>query len=527
MADHGHDLEFGVFITPSAADADHVVALAQLADARGLDLVTVQDHPYQSRFLDAWTLMSFVAARTERVRLAANVLNLPLRPPAVIARAVASLDLLSGGRAELGIGGGAFWDPIAAMGGPRRSPRETVEALEEAIDVIRLLWDTAERRGARYDGAHYRLEGAARGPAPAHDVRIWVGALKPRMLDLIGRKADGWLPSLPYLQPGDLAAGNARIDAAARAVGRDPREVRRLLNVDGSLGPDELARLALDEGVATFILMADDASAIEAFAAEVAPAVRELVAAGRAAAPAPEAPASAPRAAPAPAAEGEDEYARLGVTPTPDDGARVSAAAPWDEDTRPHRAPSGSEVEYTRRGRLVGQHLIDVHDMLRRELGELRDILGQVREGALGAGEARSALNEMALRQNDWTLGAFCARYCAVVTQHHGLEDDAIFPHLVQSEPSLRPVIDRLADEHLVIHDAIQEVDRALVHHITHPGDFARIDAAVDLLTDALLSHLAYEERELVEPLARHGFFAGQIRPPRPRGGGATSPEGV
>ena len=125
---------------------------------------------------------------------------------------------------------------------------------------------------------------------------IWVGALKPRLLDLVGRKADGWLPSLSHLQAGDLAAGNARIDAAAAEAGRDPAEIRRLLNVTGSFaaagdgflnGPPErwareLAGLALEDGVGTFILMADDAGVIEAFASEVAPATRELVADGRA-----------------------------------------------------------------------------------------------------------------------------------------------------------------------------------------------------------------------------------------------------
>ncbi len=517
MGDYGHDLEFGVFITPTAADAERVVELSVLADRRGLDLVTFQDHPYQSRFLDAWTLLSVVAARTERVRVAANVHNLPLRPPAVLARSVATLDILSGGRAELGIGAGAFWNAIAAMGGPRRLPRESVDALEEAIDVIRALWDVEQPRGARLEGEHYRLRGAARGPAPVHDVSIWIGALKPRMLDLVGRKGDGWLPSLPYLQPGDLAAGNARIDAAAARAGRAPGEIRRLLNVDGSLDAGELARLALEDGVSTFILMADDTATIEAFASEVAPAVRELVADGRAgggappAAPAAPAPRRVRRPPESPDAAGETEYERLGVSPTPDDGTRVGAVAPWDESTRPHRDPSGADVTYTRRGRLVGQHLIDVHDTLRRELTELREVLDQVREGALGAGEARAALNEMALRQNDWALGAFCARYCGVVAQHHGIEDEAIFPHLATDEPGLAPVLDRLGEEHLVIHDAIQEVDAALVHHITHPGDFDRITAAIDLLTDALLSHLSYEEREIVEPLARLGFFPGQI----------------
>jgi hemerythrin-like domain-containing protein len=204
------------------------------------------------------------------------------------------------------------------------------------------------------------------------------------------------------------------------------------------------------------------------------------------------------------------EYERLGVVPTPDDGERVSERPPWDESTRPHRAPATDAIEYSETGRQVGQHLVDVHDMLRRELSELRDIVSQVRAGALDAGDARSALNEMAMRQNDWTLGAFCSRYCHAVARHHGLEDDAIFPHLARSDTALAPVIDRLSDEHLVIHDAIEEVDRALVAHI-NDHDFARLQAAIDLLTDALLSHLSYEEHELVEPLARLGFYANQV----------------
>ena len=204
------------------------------------------------------------------------------------------------------------------------------------------------------------------------------------------------------------------------------------------------------------------------------------------------------------------EYERLGVTPTPDDGRRLGERAPWDESTRPHRPPASEQTEYSETGRQVGQHLIDVHDMLRRELTELRDIVSQVRDGALDAGEARSALNELAMRQNDWTLGAFCSRYCHAVARHHGLEDDAIFPHLARSDASLSPVIDRLTDEHLVIADAIEEVDRALVAHI-NDHDFNRLGAAIDLLSDALLSHLSYEEHELVEPLARLGFYANQL----------------
>ncbi len=222
MADLGHDLRFGVFITPANAEPQNVVDLAVRADEAGLDLVSFQDHPYQPRFLDTWTLLSYVAARTQRVRLAPNVLSVPLRLPAVLARAAASLDLLSGGRVELGLGAGGFRDAIAAIGGPKLTAGESVEALEESIDVIRAIWDAQEPRGVRYAGRHHRLEGAKRGPAPAHPIGLYIGAYKPRMLALTGRKGDGWWPSAPYLQAGDLQAGNAAIDAAALAAGPRP-----------------------------------------------------------------------------------------------------------------------------------------------------------------------------------------------------------------------------------------------------------------------------------------------------------------
>src|SRR5690554_4909039 len=162
MADYGHDLLFGSFITPSNAAPDRVTALAQRSEQLGLDVVTFQDHPYQPRFLDTWTLLSWVAAETERIHVAPNVANLPLRPPAVLARAAASLDLLSGGRLELGLGAGGFWDAIGAMGGRRLTPGESVDALSEGIDVIRAVWDTSTRERLVLDGEHHRLAGAKR-----------------------------------------------------------------------------------------------------------------------------------------------------------------------------------------------------------------------------------------------------------------------------------------------------------------------------------------------------------------------------
>lgn len=294
MADYGHALRFGSFITPSAGAPARTVELAVRSEQAGLDLVTFQDHPYQPRFLDAWTLLSFVAARTERIHLSGDVLNVPLRQPAVLAGAAASLDLLSGGRVELALGAGGFWDAIVAMGEPRRTPGQAVDALGEAIEVIRGLWDVAEPRPLHAGGTYHRVDGAKRGPAPAHPIPIHVGARKPRMLRLVGTKADGWLPSLAYLEPGDLGRGNALIDDAAAAAGRDPREIVRMLNVSPRETAADLIGLALQDGVSTFIVATDDGPTLDRFGAEVAAAVRDGVAAARAGAARESGPAADP-----------------------------------------------------------------------------------------------------------------------------------------------------------------------------------------------------------------------------------------
>ena len=277
---YGHDLLFGVFITPDAAQADLAVELARLADATGLDLVTFQDHPYQRRFLDAWTLLSVVAAQTTTVRLALNVANLPLRPPLMLAKSVASLDVLSGGRVEVGLGAGAFWEGIEAFGGPRRTPGQSVDALAEAIEIIRAAW-AADGAGIRHEGEHYTVKGARPGPPPAHPVELWLGAYKPRMLALTGARADGWLPSMGYLDVADVPRMNAAIDAAAEQAGRRPEEVRRMLNLSGDFLADapveRLVALHLEAGMSAFLLPVAAAAELQRFAQEVAPAVREQV----------------------------------------------------------------------------------------------------------------------------------------------------------------------------------------------------------------------------------------------------------
>src|ERR1700751_738442 len=244
-------LRLGVFIVPDATDGALTVEQIVEADRCGLDLVGVQDHPYQWRFFDTWTLLAYAACRTERVRPVPDVLNLPLRLPTLIAKSVASLDVLSGGRIELGLGAGAFWDAVEAMGGPRRTPKESVDALEEAVAIIRGCW--SGERSLTFEGEHYRVTGMHPGLPPAHRVGIWLGAYGPRVLRLTGRLADGWLPRLGghYLNREDVPQRQAAIDEAARAAGRDPAEIERAVNVMELVGaqgswPGQLAGLASD-----------------------------------------------------------------------------------------------------------------------------------------------------------------------------------------------------------------------------------------------------------------------------------------
>src|SRR4051794_11431038 len=219
---------FGLFVPPLAAEHLAVRALARRADELGLELLGIQDHPYQPRFLDTWTLLATIARETEQLRLFPDAVTLPLRPPAVLARSAATLDILSAGRVELGLGAGAFWDGVAAMGGPRRTPGASVEALEEAIAVLRALW--SGERAVSFEGRHYQLHGAQPGPPPLHRIGLWIGAYQPRMLRLTGRLADGWVPSSAYLAPAELGGRSRLIDEAAEAAGRSPGEVRRVYN---------------------------------------------------------------------------------------------------------------------------------------------------------------------------------------------------------------------------------------------------------------------------------------------------------
>jgi alkanesulfonate monooxygenase SsuD/methylene tetrahydromethanopterin reductase-like flavin-dependent oxidoreductase (luciferase family) len=291
------DLHFGANVDPTANDPSWPLRLTRAIELAGLELIGIQDHPYNAGFLDTWSLIATLLQATQRVHIFPNVANLPLRPPMMLAKAAATLDVLSGGRVELGLGAGAFREGIEAMGGPGRSKGESIEALEEAVQIIRAFWSGT--RSLRFEGKHYTVKGARPGPRPAHPIGLWLGTYGPRALGLTGRLADGWLPSSSYAPPQRLPELQQRITDAALTAGRQPQEIRRIYNVMGLItdgpkqgwltGPvdywvDELTRLAVEVGMDTFIYWPSDdrLHQLELFAAEVVPAVQDQVAKTRA-----------------------------------------------------------------------------------------------------------------------------------------------------------------------------------------------------------------------------------------------------
>ena len=287
-----HQVKFGALLEPSADRPQDVVGLAELMEHLGYDVVTLSDHPYWTERLDTIAMLSAIVARTTRITVMSNLMNLPLRPPAVLARTAASLDILSGGRFELGLGTGAqqMWQSIIAEGGPARTAGQSIEALEEATQLIRALWTS--KTDVDFEGRHYRLSGAKPGPAPLHEISIWFGAYQPRMLRTVGTLGDGWIPSSPFFPPAALPDANRIIDDAAAAAGRLPQDIHRGYNIEGTFGtgsgfldgppeawPEQLAELELT-GQANHVVLyrAGSADFLRRFAAEVAPAVRELVA---------------------------------------------------------------------------------------------------------------------------------------------------------------------------------------------------------------------------------------------------------
>lgn len=292
MSDYRQTLRFGLALDPDADRIDKTTRLAQSADEGGLDYLAIQDHPYQPGHLDTWTLLTRLSAQTRRISFLPDVLDLQLRPPTMLAKAAASLAVLAGDRLVLGVGGGAFTDAIAGIGGERRKRAEMVGYTEESLRVLRAALAGGT---VRLVSDHHAIEGYRAGPVPPAPVPLWLGAQKTKMLALTGRAADGWISPLNiYVPPDDVAAKQKIIDEAARAAGRDPARIRRLYNVLGAIGPyrggqglvgdarlwtETLTEWAVELGFDTFVFwpVTDRQAQYEVFAAEVVPAVREQV----------------------------------------------------------------------------------------------------------------------------------------------------------------------------------------------------------------------------------------------------------
>jgi alkanesulfonate monooxygenase SsuD/methylene tetrahydromethanopterin reductase-like flavin-dependent oxidoreductase (luciferase family) len=287
-------LTFGVSVAPTV-DIEANRAVVTAAERAGLDLVGVQDHPYVAGYLDALALIGDFIAHTRKISFFPDVANLPLRPAPMLARQASALSRLSGGRFHLGLGAGGYWDAITKLGVPRRSPKEALEAQEEAIAMLRGLWQPSGHVTA--SGNWYSVERlAAQAPDPG-GVEIWVGAQGPRSLALTGRAADGWAAPIPsYLPYEKWAESNALIDQAAIDAGREPEDVRRIAQLVGTItdtpGPvdlqgsapvrtdargwaDVLTELAT-RSFNGFVLWPEDNAADQArrFGDEVAPVVR-------------------------------------------------------------------------------------------------------------------------------------------------------------------------------------------------------------------------------------------------------------
>jgi probable F420-dependent oxidoreductase len=211
---------FGLNVSTEMRAGTDPAAAASKAEQLGFDFVSASDRLHGGRpTYEPWTMLSWIAAATSRIRVATRVLAVPYRPPAVLAKMAETLDRLSGGRLILGLGGGAVDQEFRAFGLGVRSPRDKVDGLAEAIRILRGVWSQPR---FSFQGRLYQMDGAELEPKPEHPIPIWLGTYGRRALALTGQLADGWIPSLGYAPPEQIPGLRDRVLAAARAAGRDP-----------------------------------------------------------------------------------------------------------------------------------------------------------------------------------------------------------------------------------------------------------------------------------------------------------------
>ena len=183
-------VELGAFVVPDASDVDGVLAQVQAVEDGGLDLVGIQDHPYQRRFLDTFSLLAFLAG-ADVARPAAAGRRLAAAPPPGDDRQGGGVDRRAERRAVRArarrgrvLGGDRGVRRAEPVGAP-----ESVDALEEAIAILRACW--SGERSVTFEGEHYRVRGMKFGPPPAHPIGIWLGAYGPRMMRVVAGSPTG------------------------------------------------------------------------------------------------------------------------------------------------------------------------------------------------------------------------------------------------------------------------------------------------------------------------------------------------
>lgn len=220
---------FGLNVSTAATPGTDPVAEARRAEELGFDFVSASDHLHgQQPSYETWTMLSWIAAATSRLRVASRVLAVPYRHPAVLAKMAETLDRLSGGRLILGLGGGYSDEEFRAFGLGTPTPRDKVDGLAEAIHVIRGLW---VEPSFGFQGRLYHIDGAQVEPKPDHRIPIWLGTYGNRALAVTGRLADGWIPSLGFAPPQQVTAMRDRVFEAARQAGRRPEDITCAYNV--------------------------------------------------------------------------------------------------------------------------------------------------------------------------------------------------------------------------------------------------------------------------------------------------------
>lgn len=240
-------MRFAVETDQHRVEWGELLSRVRFAEEAGFDGAWIFDHftpLYGSGpgpCMEAWTLLAALAAATSTIRLGALVTGVTYRHPSVLAAEVATVDQVSAGRLEVGIGAAWFEDEHRRLGIPFPSTGERITRLEEAVQVIRLLLTTDH---ARFDGRHYTLRDATFRPRPAQQPAppVWVGGSgERRMLPLVGRLADAWHC---FAAGPDYARKWGIVADHAEKAGRDPGAILRSASLSLSEPWDEVRRRA-------------------------------------------------------------------------------------------------------------------------------------------------------------------------------------------------------------------------------------------------------------------------------------------